>query len=164
MRSVYIHQSLHGELQESWKEGPGAPQGVVHRFFAMADLLLRKEVKGLCAHLIFEVYVIISILFALTWKYSTRAMLKTAHGSLSRVSLESMYVCWGVEGVKGKVRAGSEERLRSKGARLGVGIWGFWVPGSMVLRSTLQLSSVCTCDWREGAMLRPSPLSECSPR
>lgn len=74
-----------------------------------------------------------------------------------------MCVCVGgrVDGVKGKVGTGSEERLRSKGARLRVGIQGFWVAGLTALRSTLQLSSAHTCSCREGAMLRPSPLSEC---
>lgn len=71
-----------------------------------------------------------------------------------------VYVGGGVDGVKGKVRTGSEERLRSKGARLRVGIQGFWVARSTALRSTLQLSSVHTCGCREGAMFRPSPLSE----
>lgn len=71
----------------------------------------------------------------------------------------------GVGGVEGKVRTGSEERL--KGARLREGIWGFWVARLTAVRSatsTAQLSSVHTCDCREGAMLRPSPLRERRPR
>lgn len=67
-------------------------------------------------------------------------------------------------GVKGKVRTGSEERSRSKGARLRVGIQGFWIAGLTALRSALQLPSLHTCGCREGAMLRPSPLSERRPR
>lgn len=40
-----------------------------------------------------------------------------------------VFVLGEVDGVKGKVRTGSEERSRSKGARLRVGIQGFWVNG-----------------------------------
>lgn len=50
-------------------------------------------------------------------------------------------------GVKGKVRAGSEGRLGVTGSYAKGGRPGDWGRlGQRVLRSTRQLSSVCTCD------------------